>query len=104
MRFSVKLLLVLISAVAILLGLGQMRRQRIDKACRELEGYGVLMLQLADWQDDVWPRQPWIAAVDRELAGKNIDAVFERLHEVGYDLEDETEMMQVLNELRASRQ
>jgi hypothetical protein len=57
-RFSLRLLIVLVTAIAMLLGYGQHRRRQIHTACQELRDYGYACSTPSAWHDRLWQRQP----------------------------------------------
>ena len=60
-RFSLRLLIVLVSACALALGYSQYRRREILKVCAELQAGGYVFQVPDNWHDHLWQREPVVA-------------------------------------------
>jgi hypothetical protein len=70
-RISLRTLLILVTAVALILGYGQARRREILKDCSELKAYGYRFDVPNSFRDFVWQRKP-VVGVIKILGGKEV--------------------------------
>jgi hypothetical protein len=68
-RFSLAALLVLVTVVALVLSLGQVRRQRLLREAKGLRDAGVTVVLEDDWRAMVWMPAPRNATLEAEAAG-----------------------------------
>ncbi len=62
-RFSLRLLIVLVSALALFLGYSQYRRREILNVCAELQAEGYVFPIPDAWHDRLWQRKPVVGTI-----------------------------------------
>jgi hypothetical protein len=60
-RFSLRLLILLVTAVGLFLGYSQYRRREIQKVCEGLKADGYVFAVPQKWHDYIWQRKPVVA-------------------------------------------
>jgi hypothetical protein len=71
MRFTLKKLLALVTAVALLLGARQVRRMHVERQIEDFRSDGVRMESEDRWTDYLWPRLPAQAEIEVTLLPDN---------------------------------
>jgi hypothetical protein len=97
-RFSLKAMLLLVTAIGLFLGYSQWRRQRMLAECRELQAKGAIVLLPSGFLDYFWQRRPIGAEIhfrarrwgisSIEVTSRGIEALYKRLKEMEISVDD----------------
>jgi hypothetical protein len=63
MRFSLKAMLLLVTALGVFLGYNQWRRRGILDLSKQLDGEGYFVTVPSEWSDYIWQRNPFVGYI-----------------------------------------